>query len=513
MALFNYWPYLDLFKQNLDWLLTSTKNLLADVKKLQEDVEDLQKESGDDSGGGDTPVPEPTDKITKAQLYNAFNDSAWLQVNTELIGQVALPAGHTVCAMEFYNGYVYVSHHSSDLANMYVSKYTWPDLALDLRVAIGDNMHGNGLGSDPVRNVLIISNGYNSELTDSHTLYLLNPDTLATVKRFDYAPFGVASLSTFDVSPDGSSAAALLTGTGKVLEYDINSTTGVASAVRIHTLSDVGDAVMQDGALTDTFYYQLCSNSSIPAYTQNQIIVYSFRTGHFKTLYLNQTGYDELEGISRIRHGNYTGLLLADVRGRIYFCDTTDSIIASGRLTKSDNVNSGVPQYQVTNPMQLRTPSTTVEATIASENYDIVCDVFLQGPSFNLSNYSLRELSVNQDFWKVHFGWYYAPLCFGDRYFLTGVINTIRGDTLLVRYGYYEAIGGIRLQRLVYRNANGTVTNATYDGSDDQAIISLLQTFIDDNHDELQARVKFYPEIWNISEYVRTGEIWNIPLI
>lgn len=40
MPLFNYWPYLDLFKQNLDWLITSMKECLAAVEKYPEDLQE-----------------------------------------------------------------------------------------------------------------------------------------------------------------------------------------------------------------------------------------------------------------------------------------------------------------------------------------------------------------------------------------------------------------------------------------------------------------------------------------
>lgn len=493
MPLFDHWPYVDLSKLNLDWLLSAVKQLQAQVKELMEKSDDA-------------------DAISTPDLYNAFNSTAWLQAGTSLIGTVPLLAGHVVCSAEYYNGYLYVAHHRTDADDMYISKYSWPQLELITRAIIDSEMHGNGLGADAVRNVLILSNGYNADLTNSHTLYLIDPDDLSVTKRYDYAPFGNVSLSSFDVSPDGESAAALITGSNKVLEYDVNPDTGIATAVRIHNLPEVGDGIRQDGSLTDTFYYQLFSNNSLPEYSQNQVVVYSFRTGYFKTLYLDNSGYDELEGISRIRNAYYTGLILVDCYGKVYFCDTSNKIIASGLLTKKDNVCAGTPQYQITNPFQLRTPSLTNEISVTSDNYDITAKVFLSAPSFDLSNYSLRQLEVNQDAWKVHFGWYYAPLCFGDRYFLTGVITTLQGGVLLVRYGYYDTLGGIQLSRAAYKDSAGNYYNATYDGSDTTALINVVKQFIDDNHNEMQENISFYPEIWNISEYARTGDIWNISL-
>ena len=504
MPLFDHWPYVDLSKLNLDWLLKEVKSLRADVTELQNE---------DPTPTPPGPDPEPVDAITTEELYNAKNTSAWLQTGTSLIGQISIPDNHTVCSAEYYNGFLYVAHHRSDASDMYMSKYTYPGLDLLLRVIVDNEMHGNGLGVDPVRNVLILSNGFNDQLTNSHTLYLIDPVDLHTVKRIDYAPFGNVSLSTFDVSPDGETAAALITGAGKVLEYDINPDTGVASAVRIHNLPELGDGVLQDSSLSDTFYYQLCSNSALPAYCTNQIVIYSFRTGYFKTLYLDREGYDELEGIARIHTGTTVGLILVDVYGKVYFADTSNKIIASNRLTKKDNVCAGTPQYQITNPFQARKLYGTVDMDVASDTYDITATVFLRAYSFDLTNYSLRMLEVNQDDWKVHFGWYYNTLSFGDRYFLTGVLNTITGGTLLVRYGYYDTIGGIQLSRVAYRDSQGVYTNATYDGTDPTAVETVVKAFIDDNHNEMQQHIYFYPELWNVSEYARTGDLWNIPLI
>ncbi len=505
MALFNNWPYVDLSKLNLNWIITQMKNMGESIKALDlkiEAIKDLIPDIPD--------IPEPAPPFEVKDVYNAYNTSAWLQEHVEEIGTVGLPSQHTVCSAEYNSNYLYVAHHKSDDDPMYISKYTYPELELVIRATIGSGMHGNGLGFDQTRSLLILSNGYNDQLTNSHTIYLINPNTLAVVKRIDYAPFGNVSLSTFDISPDGESAAALLTGSGKILEYDINPDTLVASAVRIHALPEVGDGVLQDGTLTDTFYYQLCSNSSIPRYTQNQIIIYSFRTGYFKTLFLDHDDYAELEGISRINTPSYAGLVLVDVNGKVYFGSTRNAIIASGRLTKKDNVCSGKPQYEVVNPMQLRKQSGTVDMDITSDNYDITATLFLRTPSFDLKKYSLRELQMNQDAWKAHAGWYYAPLCFGDRDYLTSTISTMHGN-LLIRYGYYENIGGIQLQRIYYRSFDGTVEqSAQYDGTDDTGIIAVVKAFIDDNHNELQPEINIYPEIWNCSDYARTGDIWNI---
>lgn len=492
---------MDLSKLNLDWLLKRMKALEVEIEKVKDSIPVIPE-----------PDPEPEPALTISDVYNSFNSSAWLEASTELIGAAEIPAGHTVCSAEYYNGHLFIAHHQSDIDLMWISKYTYPNLALVNRASIDVQMHGNGLGSDPTRGVLILSNGWNDSLINDQTLYMIDPNSLQVVKRFDYGPFGVASLSTFDVSPDGTSAAALLTGSNKVLEYDVNPDTNVASAVRIHNLPEVGDGIRQDGSLTNTFYYQLFSNDGLPKYSQNQIVIYSFRTGYFKTLYLKNTGYDELEGLSRINITGTVGLILVDVNGKVYFCNTSDKIIASGLLTKADAVCAGTPQYQVTNPQQLRKQSVTNTITVSSDTYNITADVFISTPCMDLHNYSLRSLSTSQDAHKVHFGWYYATLAMGDRYFLTGVINTLRGGTLLVRYGYYDSIGGIQIQRCAYRDSTGNITNALYDGTDTTDLIAVIKAFIDDNHNEMQENVIFAPEIWNVSEYVRTSDIWNIPL-
>ena len=509
MPLFNNWPYVDLSKLNLNWLIKKMKELDLTVEDLKKKLSDLNI-----SDYVYNALKKLLDEglLQVGPIYDQTNSSAWLEDSTELIGTLELPAGHVLCSMEFLNGYVYAAHHVDDLSMMYISKYSWPDLNRVDTQPIEAEMHGNGLGSDVVNNLIILSNGWNTSLTNSHTIYLINATDLSIEKKIDYSPFGRVSISTFDISPDGSSAAALLTGSNKILEYDINATTKTAHAVRIHDMPEVGDGIRQDGTLTDTFYYQLFSNNSLPEYSNNQIVLYSFRTGYFKTLYLAKDKYDELEGISRIRYGAYIGILIADVNGKLYFADTSNKIIASGLLTKSDNVCAGKPQYMVTNPMQLNTMPGTVDDSVTSDNYDITLTTLFFAPSFNLAHYSLRMLELNQDAWKVHLGWYYAPLCFGDRYFLTGMISMIHGQ-LLIRYGYYDNLGGIQLQRLYYHSyVDDSYTAWTNTTGPDSSYVDLIKKIIDENHDELQEDIKLYPEIWNTSDYARTGAVWNIDM-
>ena len=509
MGLFENWPYTNFHDLNNSWILKTVKALASEVEKLKVDLSDLNLQKYVNNY-----LQQLVDNGTLSlpSFYNQYNTSAYLEASTEQIGQVSLPVDHVVCSAEFNNGYLYVAHHENDASMMYISKYSFPDLALITREQIASQMHGNGLGYDAVRDVLILSNGINADLANASTLYLIDPGDLSVVKRINYNPFGYASLSTFDVSPDGTSAAALVTGSNKVLEYDINENTGVASIVRIHNIQDIGDGIRQDGTLTNTFYYQLMSNNSLPEYSNNQVVLYSFRTGAFKTLYLSKSDYDELEGISRIRWSTYVGLILVDINGKVYFADTSNKIIASGLLTKSDAVCAGTPQYMLTNPQQLHTLTGTEEFTVTESGIDMTC--MKSCYSFDLQNYSLRSLECMQDAWQFHAGWYYAPLRFGDRYFLTGVLTTIRGGTLMVRYGYHHSDGKLYLQRIAYTASDGTYTNGLYDPAvdDTTAVEAAVTAFLAENYNEMQSSVYLYPEIYNVSEYTRTGDIWHIEL-
>ena len=240
------------------------------------------------------------------------------------IGDVAIPEGHTCQGAELIGSYLYIAHHLSDTANMYISKYEYPTLTFVESLELPQNIHGNGLTKAP-NNMLM--------LTDARTnsFYFFNLDPFEYISNYTYTGAGI-SAAAFNHYGDMLAINPAAHCKPTILQKSNIIENQYVQVYNAHS-TPKGNSAVQDISGSNTFIYFLCSaTENTELYSPNFVRMIGWNGVHFKDLWL-PPDMPELEGITRI--SSESKILITDINGGVYEFDGQDGIISSSFWSNS----------------------------------------------------------------------------------------------------------------------------------------------------------------------------------